>query len=392
MEKIIFHIDVNSAFLSWSALKLLENGYKKDIRNEISVVSGFQSKRNGIVVASSIPAKKIGIKTTMKLTDAYKIYKDLIVTHPDKEYYKKCSNKMINYLKQLFPIYEQFSIDECFVDYTSMKKLYGDEIKFAYKLKDDIYNKFGFTVNIGIGNNKLLAKMASDFEKPNKVHTLYKNEIKEKMWPLKIEDLFMAGKKTCLKLRSLSINTIGDLANYNEDVIVKIFKKQGKMLYDYANGIDDSLVINSYDDRKGIGYSKTLEEDIIDKSIIYKELNNFSIKISNELKERKIYAKTIVVTIRYSSFQTFNHQMKLVNSTNLSEEIFKYSKSLFNNLWNREPIRLIGLRVTDFSSNNDIQLSLFDENNKVIKDKEIDKLVDIINKKFGNETIKKGIK
>ena len=164
------------------------------------------------------------------------------------------------------------------------------------------------------------------------------------------------------------------------------------MLYDYANGIDDSLVINSYDDRKGIGYSKTLEEDIIDKSIIYKELNNFSIKISNELKERKIYAKTIVVTIRYSSFQTFNHQMKLVNSTNLSEEIFKYSKSLFNNLWNREPIRLIGLRVTDFSSNNDIQLSLFDENNKVIKDKEIDKLVDIINKKFGNETIKKGIK
>ena len=173
MDRIIMHIDVNSAFLSWSALKLLKEGSKIDLRNEISVVSGR-------VVAASIPAKKIGIRSPMNLRDAKKIYKDVIVTHQDREFYKECSKNMLRLIKYLFPKYEQYSIDECFVDYTEMKKLYGDEVKFAHKLKNEIYKRFGFTVNVGIGNNKLLAKMASDFEKPNKVHTLYINEIQEK--------------------------------------------------------------------------------------------------------------------------------------------------------------------------------------------------------------------
>lgn len=390
MERIIMHIDVNSAFLSWSSIKLLKEGSKIDLRNEIAVVSGKEESRHGIVVAASIPAKKIGIKSPMNLRDAKKIYKDLIVTHSDREFYKKCSNNMMSLIKYLFPKYEQFSIDECFVDYTDMKKIYGDEVKFAHKLKNEIYKRFGFTVNIGIGNNKLLAKMASDFEKPNKVHTLYSSEIKEKMWPLKVGDLFMAGKAASIKLNELGINTIGDLANYDENKLIKVLKNQGKLLHDYANGIDDSPVINRYDDRKGIGFSKTLEEDTIEKSVIYKILRNFSSKISIELKKRNMYASTIVVTIRYSSFKTYNHQIKFENNTNLEEEIFNYSKTAFNKLWNFEPIRLIGLRVTDFSKNNDIQLSLFDENNKVLKDKEIDKLIDSINKEFGTGTVFKG--
>lgn len=392
MDRIIMHIDVNSAFLSWSSLKLLSEGSNIDLRNEIAVVSGKEESRHGIVVASSIPAKKIGIKSPMNLRDARRIYKDLIVTHADKEYYKKCSNNMMKLIKYLFPKYEQYSIDECFVDYTEMKKLYGDEVKFAHKLKDEIYKRFGFTVNVGIGNNKLLAKMASDFEKPNKVHTLYKSEIKEKMWPLKVGDLFMAGKAASMKLNELGINTIGDLANYDQNKLIKVLKNQGKMLYEYANGIDDSPVINRYDDRKGIGFSKTLEEDTIEKSIIYNNLRNFSNRISLELKKRNLYASTLVVTIRYSSFKTYNHQIKFENNTNLEEEIFNLSKIAFNKLWNFEPIRLIGLRVTDISSNNDIQLSLFDENNKVLKDKEIDKLIDSINKEFGTGTVFKGFK
>ena len=279
MDRIIMHIDVNSAFLSWSSLKLLSEGSNIDLRNEIAVVSGKEESRHGIVVASSIPAKKIGIKSPMNLRDARRIYKDLIVTHADKEYYKKCSNNMMKLIKYLFPKYEQYSIDECFVDYTEMKKLYGDEVKFAHKLKDEIYKRFGFTVNVGIGNNKLLAKMASDFEKPNKVHTLYKSEIKEKMWPLKVGDLFMAGKAASMKLNELGINTIGDLANYDQNKLIKVLKNQGKMLYEYANGIDDSPVINRYDDRKGIGFSKTLEEDTIEKNVIYNNLRNFSNRI-----------------------------------------------------------------------------------------------------------------
>lgn len=390
MDRIVMHIDVNSAFLSWSSLKLLKEGSKIDLRNEISVVSGDESKRHGIVIAASIPAKKIGIRSPMNLADARKIYRDLYVTKPDREFYKECSKNMMRLIKYLFPTYEQFSIDECFVEYTEMRKMYGDEVKFAHKLKDEIYKRYGFTVNVGIGNNKLLAKMASDFEKPNKVHTLYSNEIKEKMNPLPIRDLFMAGKSACAKLDSLGIKTIGDLANYDQNKLVGILKSQGKMLYEYANGIDDSPVENRYDDRKGIGFSKTLEDDIEDKTILYSELNNFSKKISLELKKRGLYARTIVVTLRYTSFKTYNHQLKLDNNTNIEEDIFKNAKLAFNKLWNLEPVRLIGLRVTDMSNNNDIQLSLFDENQKIITDKELDKIIDNINKEFGSGTVFKG--
>ena len=390
MDRIIMHIDVNSAFLSWSALKLLKEGSKIDLRNEISVVSGEEVKRHGIVVAASIPAKKIGIKSPMNLADARKIYKDVIVTHQDREFYRECSKNMMRLIKYLFPTYEQFSIDECFVDYTEMRKLYGPEVKFAHKLKDEIYKRYGFTVNVGIGNNKLLAKMASDFEKPNKVHTLYSNEIEEKMWPLPIRDLFMAGKAACAKLESVGIKTIGDLAHYDQNKLIGMLKSQGKMLHEYANGIDDSPVENRYDDRKGIGFSRTLEDDIEDKATLYEELSNFSKKISLELKKRGMYARTLVVTLRYSSFKTYNHQLKLDNNTNLEEEIFKNAKLAFNKLWNLEPVRLIGLRVTDISNNNDIQLSLFDENHKVITDKELDKIIDNINKEFGSGTVFKG--
>lgn len=392
MDRIIMHIDVNSAFLSWSAIKLLKEGSKIDLRNEISVVSGREASRHGIVVAASIPAKKIGIKSPMNLRDAKKIYKDVIVTMQDREFYKECSMNMMRLIKYLFPKYEQYSIDECFVDYTEMKKLYGDEVKFAHKLKNEINKRFGFTVNVGIGNNKLLAKMASDFEKPDKVHTLYLNEIKEKMWPLPISDLFMAGKSACSKLESMGIKTIGDLANYDQNKLISVLKSHGKMLHDYANGIDDSPVENRYDDRKGIGFSKTMEDDIEDKGILYEQLSKFSNKISLELKKRKMYASTIVVTIRYASFKTYNHQMKFENNTNLEEEIFKYAKLCFNKLWSLEPVRLIGLRVSDLSNNNDIQLSLFDENHKILKEKEIDKLIDDINKEFGSGTVFKGIK
>ncbi len=390
MERIIMHIDVNSAFLSWSAIKLLKEGSKIDLRNEISVVSGREASRHGIVVAASIPAKKIGIRSPMNLRDAKKIYKDVIVTLQDREFYKECSNNMMRLIKYLFPTYEQFSIDECFVDYTEMRKLYGNEIKFAHKLKDEIYKRFGFTVNVGIGNNKLLAKMASDFEKPNKVHTLYLNEIQQKMWPLDISNLFMAGKSASKKLKEIGINTIGDLAKSDVNKIISILKSHGKMLYEYANGIDNSPVENNYNDRKGIGFSKTLEDDIDDKSILFNNLNHFSEKISSELKKRKLYAGVVIVTIRYSSFQTFNHQIKLKNNINSSEELYEYAKIAFNKLWNSEPVRLIGLRVSDLTTNNDIQLSLFDENNKAIKDKEINNLIEEINKEFGEGTVFKG--
>ena len=299
----------------------------------------------------------------------------------------------MDYLKSLFDKVQQYSIDECFIDYSSMKLIYGDEVKYAYKLKDEIYKRFGFTVNIGIGNNKLSAKMASDFEKPNKVHTLYKNEFKDKVWKKDISELFMAGKQSCNKLRQLNINTIEELANADVNLLTRNLKSQGKLLYEYANCIDDSEVeTESYNERKGIGFSRTLDFDTDDKELIYKYLYDFSSKISKKLRDKKVYANTLVVTIRNYDFKTVNHQQKYLNGMNLTDQIYERAKQLFINLWDKEPIRLIGLRVTDFTDSNSYQLSLFDKKVDNNTDEKIQDIIDKINKDYGKEVINVGDK
>lgn len=390
MDRIILHVDVNSAFLSWTAVKLLSEGYNKDIRNEVAVIAGDPKKRHGIIVAASIPAKKIGIKSPSNLYEARKKCSNLLVFKPDYEFYSKQSKLLMNYLKSLFPEFEQYSIDECFIDYTSMKGLYGNEVEYAYKLKDEIYKRFKFTVNIGIGNNKLSAKMASDFTKPNKVHTLYKNEFKEKVWDLDISELFMAGKASCKKLRELNINTIRDLANADINMLTRNLKSQGKMLYEYANCIDDSEVCNMYEERKGIGFSRTLESDSQNIEEVNNYLLYFSKEIAKQLKKMNVYANTLVVTIRNYDFKTYNHQQKYLNGINLEDDIYEKAKELFNKIWDREPVRLIGLRVTDFTNSNNFQLSMFDNNNEVIRENETNKLIEELNSKLGANLIKKG--
>lgn len=393
MERIILHIDVNSAFLSWSALKLLEEGYSKDIRNEVSVIAGNPKKRHGVIVAASIPAKKIGIKPPINLFEARKKCNNLIIVPPDYTFYSKKSKELMNYLKSLFSDVEQYSIDECFIDYTGFRKLYGNEAHFAHKLKDEIYKRFKFTVNIGIGNNKLCAKMASDFEKPNKVHTLYLNEFKEKVWDMDISNLFMAGKASCKKLRELNINKIGELANADLNMLIRNLKSQGKLLYEYANGIDNSEINNeSYDDRKGIGFSRTLEYDMTDKEEIYKYLYYFSKEISTELRKKNVYASTMVVTIRNDEFKTYNHQRKYLNGINLTDDIYEKAKELFNYTWNKEPIRLIGLRVSDFSDSKQFQLSIFDEVTDNVEEEKLQNIIDKINSNYGKEIINKANK
>ena len=392
MERIILHIDVNSAFLSWSAIKLLREGYSKDIRNEISVIAGDPSKRHGVIVAASIPAKRIGIKPPTTLFEARKIYKDIIVVKPEKEFYSFCSKKLIQFLKSIFPKLEQYSIDECFIDYTEMKSIYGDEVKYAYKLKDDIYQKFGFTVNIGIGNNKLCAKMASDFEKPNKVHTLYSFEFKEKMWDKDISELFMAGKSACNKLHEIGIHTIRDLATFDEKILIRKLKSQGKLLYEYANGIDDSVVDSiGYNERKSIGFSRTLDNSTDNKNIIYNQLHKFSQDIAKILRNKKLFAYTLVVKIRNDEFKTSNHQEKYLNGFYKEEDIYIKARNLFNKLWNGEKVRLIGLSASDLENSNIYQISLFDnEDNE--KDLKIDDLINNLNNKLGKELIYKGNK
>ena len=231
--------------------------------------------------------------------------------------------------------------------------------------------------------------MASDFEKPNKVHTLYEYEFKDKVWNLDISNLFMAGKSACKMLKTLNINTIKDLALSDKDMIIRHLKSHGKLLWEYANNIDDSELNNDrYNDRKGIGFSKTLEYDMDEKEEIYKYLKEFSNDISKKLKKLNVYATTLTVTIRNNEFKTYNHGHKYLNGFNIEDDIYEKSVELFNKSWQKEPIRLIGLRAGDFTDSNNYQLSLFEKN--MIEDKQIDQIINKINNEFGSNTIFKG--
>lgn len=381
------HIDVNNAFLSFTAVEMLKNGHY-DIRKEVSVIGGDETKRRGIVLAKSMYAKKLGIVTGETLYSARKKYRNLKVYPPNHELYKKMSNALFSYIKRITSDIEQVSVDECFLDYGKVKNLYGDELVFAHKLKNTIYKKFGFTVNIGIANNKLCAKMASDFEKPNKVHTLYNDEISKKMWPLPIGDLYGVGKSSQEKMIKLGINTIYDLAHSSKEELYPYFKNQSKYLIDIANGIDNSEVISDISDPKCISTTNTLLYDYDDITEINKELKLISIKLGSELKKKNKYANTIAIIVKDKYFKTTSKQKKLDNATNSSDTIYEVSKKLFKEHWDLTPVRLIGIRLDALSDTNDYQISLFEDIDAKIKDEKINKTIEELRNKFGNKIIK----
>lgn len=383
------HIDVNNAFLSWTAIDLINKGSKYDIRDSFAVIGGDESRRTGIVLAKSMKAKKLGIKTAETLYSARKKCSVLKVYPPNYEWYVKMSNSLFDLISKYTPDIEVVSIDECFVDYGKVQKLYGKPVEFAKKLKDEIYNTLGFTVNIGIANNKFCAKMASDFEKPNKIHTLFSNEIKSKLWPLSVDDLYGVGKSSGLKLHSLNINTAYDLAHTDINILIKYFKNQSQKLIDIANGIDDSEVVVTRDDPKCISNSITLEKDYVNKSEIFNVLSGIANNVAVSLRSQKKYAYVVAIIIKDKFFKTYSHQRKLKNPTNVTDEILKTVKELFEEVWDNNPIRLIGIRLDGLTENNNYQVSLFENMEDIKTNQSLDSTIDLINKKYGKNIINK---
>lgn len=389
MERIIMHIDVNNAFLSWSAVKLLYDGYKVDIRKIEAVIGGDESKRHGIVLAKSPIAKKRGVKTADTLISARRKCNNLKVFPPDFKWYQFMSRKMFDLIRNYTPDIEILSIDECFLDYTKVRNLYGDPIKFAYHLKNKIYKTLKFTVNIGIANNKLCAKMASDFKKPNRVHTLFLNEIEEKMFPLDVGDLYGVGKKTTEKLKNLNINTIYDLAHTNIDFLYKYFKNQASILIDKANGIDNSEVNSDVVERKGISNSSTFSYNLIRLDDILEKLQILTENVCIELRGKNKYAKVVSVTLKDKNFISKSHQKKIINATNNTDEIFDIAKKLVIEMWDEEPIRLIGISLSNLSENVNHQLSIFENYKDKESSLELDKAIDKLKIQYGANIIKK---
>ncbi len=380
------HIDVNNAFLSWTALELLQNGSKYDIRNSYAVIGGDPSARKGIVLAKSNPAKKQGVVTAETLYSAKKKCPVLRVYKPNYSFYQKMSNSMFQLLYKYTPDIEIASIDECYLDYTPIKHIYGDPLDFAKKIQSEIYENLGFTVNIGIANNKLCAKMASDFEKPFKIHTLYENEITLKMWPLKVGELFGIGKKTVPKLEKLNIYTISDLANSDLDKLSKYFKNQAQYLINRANGIDESKVVSTPPERKGIGNEITLPKDIETKDEVFNCFKILSEQISARLKKMEKYALTITIILKDNLFTRSTHQKKLLNAIRNSEDILKIAKELYLEMKYEKPIRLIGIRVNNLTDMVIHQVSIFESN--IEENIKLEKTVNDLKEKYGTKIIK----
>lgn len=382
------HIDVNNAFLSWTAIELLKNGCKYDIRNSYAVIGGDPKARKGIVLAKSNSAKKQGIVTAETLYSAKRKCPVLRVYPPNYKFYQEMSHKLFELLYKYTPDIEVASVDECYLDYTNVKHLYGSPLEFARKVQKEIYDTLGFTVNVGIANNKLCAKMASDFEKPYKIHTLFKEEIQNKMWPLKVGELFGVGKKSVPKLESLKIFTIGDLANSNPEKLNKYFKNQSQYLINIANGIDDSPVISEPPEPKGIGSEITLPKDITNKDEIFKSLSVLSEQVSLRLKKQNKYALTVTIILKDTLFKRSSHQKKLVNAIRSSDDILKIAKELYEEMKYDKPVRLIGIRLNNLVDTVTHQVSIFDDVKKIEENNELEETIDKLKEKYGLKIIK----
>lgn len=394
MEQIFFHIDVNSAFLSWTATENLKNGGTDDLRLIPSIIGGDVEKRHGIVLAKSIPAKKYHIQTGEPIVNALRKYPGLVIASPDHNMYKEYSRRLFLYLSSICPEIEQVSIDECYMDYTPISMNYSSPYEAACIIKDSIYKKFGFTVNIGISDRKVLAKMASDFKKPNLVHTLYQHEIKEKMWPLPVSELFMCGKSSVECLKKLGILTIGELAAADLSILEMHLKSHGKLLWEYANGNDTSKVETTRAELKGVGNSITLQKDVTDIVEVHQALLHLSESVGARLRKQERLATMISVEIKYHTFQTVSHQMTLHNATDSTDIIYENACKLFQELWNQTPIRLLGIRTSKLvSCEEPVQMNIFDyathsEINE--KQKNLNLAIDNIREKYGASSITRG--
>ncbi|WP_368293699.1 DNA polymerase IV [Dehalobacter sp. TBBPA1] len=385
-KRIIFHIDANSAYLSWEAVHRLQHGDSLDLRTVPSVVGGNQETRHGIILAKSIPTKKYGIITGESVFAAKIKCPQLIVVPPNYSLYMQCSTVFGDVLREYSPLIEQYSIDEYFLDYTGMEKVLGDPVTAAYRLKDQIKEQLGFTVNIGISSNKLLAKMGSELKKPDRVHTLFPEEMSTKMWPLPVEELFGVGRATASKLRDRGIQTIGDLANAELQRLELFLKSYGLMIWNFANGRDESFVkINRRPIIKGIGNSTTIPFDVDDTRTAHLVLLSLVESVATRLRQAEYLTQLVSVSIRTNELYCYSHQRKFFAPTDCTNTIHEIACELFDEIWKKEPIRHLGVRVSELCINRFIQPSLFERD--IEKQRAMDHAVDEIRNRFGLKSV-----
>lgn len=393
-ERVIFHVDVNSAFLSWSAAyRVNVLGETKDLRNVPSVVAGEKASRHGIVLAKSMPAKKFGVQTGEPLFQAMEKCPNLVVVPPDYALYVEASRHFVHMLHQFSPKVEQYSIDEAWVDMSGTRRLWGSPLLAAEQMRRRIWEELGFTVNIGISSNKLLAKMAGDFEKPNKIHTLFPEEMEEKFFPLPVRDLFLVGAATEQKLKRLGIYTIGDLAAADPNLLRRRLGKHGQTIWHFANGRNADAVTPEPAENKGYSNSVTTATDVVTRDHACQVLLGLCETIGMRLRKDGKCGSCLAVHLRTNDFLHFSHQSRLHGATNITGQIFQEVCRIFDEAWDGvTPLRQLGVQITGIVGEPYQQFDLFsgispEQYEKKIK---LDETVDAIRDKFGEDVIRRG--
>ena len=393
-QRIIFHVDANSAFLSWSAAyRKLVLQEETDLREVPSVVAGDKASRHSIILAKSTPAKKYGVQTGEPLFQALEKCPDLVVIPPDYALYVQASRAFVQMLMEFSPVVEQYSIDEAWVDMSGTERLWGSPRLAAEQMRRRIYEELGFTVNIGISSNKLLAKMAGDFEKPNKVHTLFPEEVEEKFWPLPVRDLFLVGAATEQKLKFMGIYTIGDLAKADVRILKKRLGKHGETIWHFANGRNADAVTPEPAENKGYGNSTTTSQDVTSREAAAHVFLSLCETVAMRMRRDGKCGSCVSIHMRTNDFHHISHQMMLTGATNITTEIFDAACRLFDEAWDGvTPLRQLGVQMTRLSREPYQQYDLFSgmSPQQFEKKLKLDETIDALRDKFGEDILRRG--
>lgn len=386
--RVIFLVDMNAFFIGCEALR------NPSLKSRPAAVAGDPKRRSGIILTANYEARKYGVKTTMTIYQAEKLCPEIVLVPPDRKLYEEKSREVMELFGQFTPIVEQNSIDEAWLDLTGCENIWGKPTEIAKNIMARINNELGLWCSIGISENKFLSKMAADLRKPQGISEIWLSEIKQKLWPLPVGDLYGIGKQTASKLHAMGFRTIGDLASIGKEILRTQFGKYGGEIYLLANGFDNSPVVPHEDgEMKSIGRSTTLPQDISDLKSAKDKVAELAEEVGADLRRHGKKCTTIQITIKHADFKTITRQ-KTIAPTNLTKQIIAIANELLQKNWTNRAARLLGVSVSGFERTLEgTQLSLFgqQDNSSSEKEEKLERTVDIIRDKYGNDSVKRAV-
>lgn len=379
----ICHMDVNSAYLSWEAAYRRSLGEEGDIRALPSAIGGDKKSRHGIILAKSASAKERGVKTGETIVSARTKCPELLLYSPDYALYKHASDAFNNLLREYTPLVERYSIDESFIDLSFAGE---NVIALCQEIRMRIEKELGFSVNVGISQNKVLAKMASELHNQKSIETLYPDELAEKLWPLPVGEMFMIGRRMRARLAKLGIYTIGDLARADEAELLYQFGKYGVMIRNFASGEKGAPVSAHIPEEKSIGNSTTFPFDLEGAREIDEALLSLAETVAKRLRNKRKAALKMAVHYRDTNLDVMRKERVLTKSVHETEDLHREAVRLLHTFWSGERIRSLGITVGALENHEHESMDVFTWKRTYVKDT-VGLTIDALRVRYGDESV-----